>query len=107
VHVLLAQQHVGRSAELHLRAVLGVEQHAVAHLDLPHVLPHGDDGTPGQASADDGGRGDDDAGRRTALPGLAVERDEEAVVEHADGQLAAAGGGGAHATDATSHADVG
>ena len=61
VDVALAQDEVVGAPHLDLVAVLGVEQHLVAHLHGPHVGPDGHDLAPRQALAHLGGGRDEDA----------------------------------------------
>jgi hypothetical protein len=49
VQITFTQQHVGRALKFDLGSVFGVEQHPVADLDLPHVLPGRRDRTPAVA----------------------------------------------------------
>ena len=70
--------------------------------ELAHVLTHRHDLRPRQATADGGGRGDDDPAGRTPLGRLAVDGDEHPVVEHPDRQLGARRvGRGGHRRDRT------
>src|SRR6476469_1403308 len=61
VDVTLAQQDIPLGLQLDLRAVLGVEEHAVLDLDLTDVGTGGHDGSPRKPLADTGRRRDHDA----------------------------------------------
>jgi hypothetical protein len=114
VHVALAQDDVVVAPDLDLVAVLGVEQHPVAHLHGPDVGADGHDLGPRQPLRHLGGGGDEDAARRRALSLGARRAHQHAVVEHLDGQLVGRAatvvvdlrGGGrrlGHENDATVH----
>jgi hypothetical protein len=84
-----------RSSTYDLGRTLGVVEHAVAHLHLPDVLPHGDHLGPAEPAADSRGRRDHDPGGGTALTAV-LRPHEHAVVQHPDrepGLVAAHAGG--------------
>jgi hypothetical protein len=87
--VALPKQDVVDAADLHLGAILGVEEHAIAGLERPHVLAHGDDLGPGQPLPHFRGRWNDDArgGATLALGG--VQMDQHPVMKHSNGKLLA------------------
>jgi len=84
--VAFPQQQVALAPQLHLCPVLRVEEHSIADLNLPHVLTGRDHGGPGEPLSDAGCRRNHQTGPRLAFAGLALERDEDAVVQHPDGQ---------------------
>lgn len=84
--VALAQDDVVGAPHLNLVAVLGVEEHLVAGLHVPHIRPSGHDLGPGEAPPDLGGGGDQDATATAALALGVAQSHEDAVVEHLDRQ---------------------
>src|SRR6478735_1509905 len=82
MQVTLSEQDVVLSAELHLRTILRIEEHAVPHLHRTHVGAGRHDQSPGQPTADGDGGGDDDAATAAPLARLAFGGDQDPIVQH-------------------------
>jgi len=87
VNIALTQDDVVAVADLDLVTILGVEEDLVADLHAPDVGTGSFDLRPGQTPRHLSSRGDEDASGGSALAVFGGSANQDAIVEHLDGEL--------------------
>ncbi len=82
MNIPLAHHQVRLTLDLHLELVLGVEEHAIGNLHVPHTTAYTQYITPRESTCHLGGSGNDDASAATPLAFLRGQPNKHPIVQH-------------------------